>query len=112
METITWQDFENVELRVGTIIKVEDFPEAKHPAYKLTVDFGNFGIKKSSTQIVDLYKKEELVGKQIIGVLNFNPKQVGPFVSEFLTTGFYSDNSGGIVLAIPDKKVPNGEKMG
>ncbi|MCU0680622.1 MAG: tRNA-binding protein [Planctomycetes bacterium] len=111
MEIINWSDFEKVELRVGTIIKVEDFPEARNPAYKLTVDFGELGIKKSSTQITQLYNKEELIGKQVIGVINFPSKKVGPFVSEFLTTGFY-DKEGRVVLAIPDKEVPNGTKMG
>lgn len=111
MALINWQDFEKVELCVGTILEVADFPEARHPAYKLTVDFGAKGIKKSSTQIVDLYKKEELIGKQIIGVINFPPKQVGPFVSEFLTTGF-RNKDGQIVLAVPDKEAPNGEKIG
>ncbi len=110
MAEITWNDFEKVELRVGTIIKVEDFPEARKPAYKLTIDFGEFGIKRSSAQITTLYKKEELVGRQIVGVINFPPKQVGPFVSEFLTTGF-SDEQGDVVLTQPDRKVPNGSKM-
>lgn len=112
METITWNDFEKVELRVGTILKVEDFPEAKKPAYKIEVDFGSeFGIKKSSVQITHLYTKEELVGKQIVAVINFPPKQIGPFISEFLTTGFYRE-TGEVVLAVPDKPVPNGAKIG
>lgn len=110
METINWGDFEKVELRVGTIISVEDFPEARKPAYKLTIDFGSFGIKKSSVQITALYKKEELVGKQVVGVINFPPKQIGPFVSECLTTGF-ADENGNVVLTQPERKVPNGSKM-
>ena len=110
METINWGDFEKIEIRVGTILKVEDFPEAKKPAYKLTIDFGEFGIKKSSAQITALYKKEDLIDKQIIGVLNFPPKQIGPFISECLTTGF-SDENGNIVLTQPERKIPNGSKM-
>ncbi len=110
MEIINWGDFEKIELRVGTIIQVEDFPEARKPAYKLTIDFGSFGLKKSSVQITSLYKKEELVGKQIVGVINFQPKQIGPFVSECLTTGF-ADESGNVVLTEPERKVPNGSKM-
>jgi len=107
---ITWEDFENVELRVGTIIAVEDFLEAKKPAYKLKIDFGKeIGIKVSSAQIVELYKKEDLIGKQIIGVVNFPPKKIGPFVSETLTTGFYTDK--GVVLAVPDKKAESGSKL-
>jgi tRNA-binding protein len=111
MEHVSWNDFEKVELRVGTILEVEDFPEAKKPAYKLTVDFGEFGIKKSSAQITALYSKEELIGKKILGVINFPTKQIGPFLSEFLTTGFYRED-GSVVLAVPDKDVPNGVKLG
>ena len=111
MEQISWNDFEKVELRVGTIISVEDFPEAKKSAYKITADFGEFGTKKSSAQIVTLYTKEELVGKKILGVINFPNKQIGPFQSEFLTTGFYRED-GSVVLAVPDKEVPNGSKLG
>jgi tRNA-binding protein len=110
MEQITWNDFEKIEMRVGTIINVEDFPEAKKPAYKLTIDFGNFGIKKSSAQITTLYKKDVLIGKQIIGVINFPIKQIGPFVSECLTTGF-PDENGNVVLAEPERKVPNCAKI-
>ena len=110
METINWGDFEKVELRVGTIISVDDFPEARKPAYKLTIDFGSFGIKKSSVQITTLYKKEELMGRQVVGVINFTPKQIGPFVSECLTTGF-ADENGNVVLTEPERKVPNGSKM-
>jgi len=110
METINWGDFERVELRVGTIISVDDFPEARKPAYKLTIDFGSFGIKKSSVQITTLYKKEELIGRQVVGVINFPSKQIGPFVSECLTTGF-ADENGNVVLTEPERKVPNGSKM-
>ena len=110
METINWGDFEKVELRVGTVLSVDDFPEARKPAYKLTIDFGSFGIKKSSVQITTLYKKEELIGRQVVGVINFPPKQIGPFVSECLTTGF-ADENGNVVLTEPERKVPNGSKM-
>lgn len=111
MKQINWQEFEQVELRTGTIISVKDFPEARKPAYILSIDFGDeIGIKKSSAQITQLYSKEELVGKQIIAVVNFPPKQIGPFMSECLVTGF-SDGSGGIVLAVPERKVKNGAKL-
>ena len=110
MQQINWADFEKVELRVGTIVEVEDFPEARKPAYKLTIDFGEFGLKKSSAQITTLYKKEDLVGRQIVGVINFPPKQIGPFISECLTTGFADDN-GNVVLTTPERKVQNGSKM-
>ncbi|MES2224929.1 MAG: tRNA-binding protein [Patescibacteria group bacterium] len=111
MEEISWNEFEKVQLRAGTIIAVEDFPEARKPAYKITADFGEFGIKKSSAQITELYTKEELVGKKIVGVVNFPVKQIGPFQSEFLTTGFYRDD-GKVVLAVPDKDISNGAKLG
>ena len=112
MNEISWQEFEQVELRVGTIVEVEDFPEAIKPAYKLKVDFGDeIGIRKSSAQITHHYTKEELKGKQIIGIVNFAPKQIGPFMSECLMTGFY-DLEGEVVLAIPDKDIPNGLKLG
>ncbi len=111
METISWNDFEKVELRVGTIVKAEPFPEARVPAYKLVVDFGeDIGTRKSSAQITDFYNPEELVGKQVVGVVNFPPKQIGPVRSECLVTGFYSPE--GVVLATPDKPCPNGLKLG
>ena len=111
MKEITWNDFEAVELRTGTIIEVEDFPEAKNPAHKVKADFGEeIGIKKSSAQITHLYTKEELLGKQIIGVVNFPPKQIGPFRSEFLITGFFQEDKS-VILAVPDKKVANGLKL-
>ncbi len=107
---IEWKDFEKVELIVGTILHAEDFPEAKKPAYKLTIDLGpKFGVKKSSAQITNLYSKEDLIGKQVLCVANFPYKQIGPFISEVLTTGLIGEN--GVVLAVPDKKVPNGLKL-
>ena len=110
MEEITWNDFEKVELRAGTILEVFDSPEARKPAYKLRVDFGEFGIKMSSAQITKHYTKEELIGRQIVGVINFAKKQIGKFMSEFLVTGF-ADENGDIVLSSIDKKVPNGSKL-
>jgi len=107
---ISWQDFEKVELRVGTITRVEDFPEAKHPAFKLWIDFGEYGIKKSSSQITKLYNKKELVGKQVICVTNFEGKQVGKFISEVLTTGFVVSEED-VVLAIPERKIKNGTRL-
>lgn len=108
---VSWEQFEEVELRVGTIVNVEDFPEAHKPAYKFMVDFGEeIGTKKSSAQITDLYTKEELIGTQVIGVTNFPPKKIGSFTSECLVTGFYRDN-GNVVLAIPQQGVPNGSKL-
>ena len=110
MHQINWTDFEKVELRAGTILEVLDFPEARKPAYKIKVDFGEFGIKWSSAQITKHYKKEDLVGRQIIGVLNFPKKQIGKFMSEFLVTGF-ADENGDIVLATVERGVPNGAKL-
>lgn len=110
METINWADFEKVELRVGTIIEIQDFPEARKPAYKLTIDFGELGTKRSSAQITKHYKKEDLVGRQVVCVINFPTKQIGPFVSECLTTGF-ADENGDVVLTQPERKVPNGVKI-
>ena len=110
MEEISWGDFERVELRVGTITRVEDFPEARKPAYKIWADFGEFGERKSSAQVTKLYTKEELLGRQIVAVINFPRKQVGPFMSEFLTTGFVMEG-GEVVLAMPEREVPNGSKL-
>lgn len=108
---INYNDFEKVDIRVGKIIKVEDFPEARKPAYKLTIDFGSeIGIKKSSVQIVDLYTKEELEGILIMGVVNFPPKQIGPFISEALTVGVANDK-GQVVLVRPDKYAVLGSKL-
>ncbi|WP_406824488.1 tRNA-binding protein [Pedobacter sp. KACC 23697] len=110
MEQITWDDFEKVELRVGTILAAFEFPEARRPAYQLKVDFGEFGIKMSSAQITKHYTLEELPGKQIVGVINFPKKQIGKFMSEFLVTGF-ADENGDIVLTTVEREVPNGSKL-
>ena len=112
MQTISWQDFEMVELRVGTLVRVEPFPAARRPAYKVWADFGpELGVRKSSAQITDLYQPEELVGRQIVAVVNFPPKQIGPIQSEFLLTGFYRPD-GAVVIAIPEQAVQNGAKLG
>ena len=108
---ITWQDFEKVDMRVGTIVKIEDFPKARNPAYKLTIDFGELGIKKSSAQITKLYKKENLINKQIIAVVNFPPKQIADFVSEVLVLGVVLDNKEEVVLIKPGNKVKNGLRI-
>ena len=110
METITWQHFEQTDIRVGTIIEAFDFPEARKPAYKLTVDLGPLGIKKSSAQITKLYTKEELIGRQVLCVTNLGNKQIGKYISEVLVTGF-EDEDKNIVLAKPSSKVPNGSKL-
>lgn len=111
MEQISYGDFEKVELRAGTVLEANDFPEARKPAYKLTIDFGpEIGIKKSSAQITVHYTKEQLVGKQVLAVVNFAPKQIGPFISECLTVGL-PDEVGSVVLISPDQKVPNGVKL-
>ncbi|MEK9158301.1 MAG: tRNA-binding protein [Patescibacteria group bacterium] len=108
---INYSDFEKVDIRVGEVVDVEDFPEARKPAYKITIDFGlEIGIKKSSAQITKHYSKEELVGKLVIGVVNFPSKQIGPFISETLTLGL-ADENGDVVLLSPTKKVPKGGKM-
>jgi tRNA-binding protein len=111
MAEISWDDFQKVELRVGTVVKVEEFPEARRPAWKLTVDFGETtGVKRASAQITDLYSAGELVGKQVLGVVNFPRKQIGPFMSECLVTGFVTAE-GPVVLAVPERPVPNGTRL-
>ena len=112
MQTISWQQFEMIELIVGTLVRVEPFPEARRPAYKVWADFGpELGVRKSSAQITDLYQPEDLVGRQIVAVVNFPPKQIGPIQSEFLLTGFYRAD-GAVVMAIPEQAVENGAKLG
>ena len=111
MDTITWGDFTKVELRVGRIVAAEPFPEARKPAFKLVVDFGpEIGRKKSSAQITNLYQPEDLVGKLVVAVVNFPPKQVGPFMSECLVTGFHNEG-GEVALCVPDRQVPLGTKL-
>ncbi len=111
MAEINWQEFERVDLRVGTILSAEEFPEAIKPAYRLTIDFGDeVGIKKSSAQITDLYDCGNLIGKQIIGVVNFPARKIGPFMSECLVTGFIQEDTS-VVLAVPDKPANNGSKL-
>lgn len=110
--TINWDDFEKIDMRLGTIIEAEDFPKAKKPAYKLTIDFGSeIGIKRSSAQITTHYTKAELVNKQIIAVINFPPKQIADFISECLVLGVYDENNA-VILLQPDKNTSNGMKVG
>lgn len=110
MEQIQWSDFEKVELRAGTVLEVLDFPQARKPAYQLKVDFGELGTKWSSAQITKHYTKTELIGRQIIGVVNFPVKQIANFRSEFLVTGF-ADAQGEIILASIERRVPNGSAL-
>ena len=106
---IDWSDFEKVLLCAGTVLRVEPFPEARKPAWKLWVDFGPHGLRKTSAQIRHLYSAEELLGRQIVGVINFPPKQIGPFVSEFLLTGFPTEQ--GVVITTVERPVPNGTRL-
>lgn len=107
--TATWQDFLKIDMRVGRVLEVQDFPEARKPAYKLTIDFGPLGIKRSSAQITDKYKKEDLVGRLVVAVVNFPPKQIATFVSEVLVLGAMAED--GVVLLAPDTEVPVGTKI-
>lgn len=109
MQHIDWSDLKKVLIVAGTVRRVETFPEARKPAYKLWVDFGPYGEKKTSAQVVSLYSPDELVGRQIVGVINFPPKQIGPFVSEFLLTGFPTDD--GVVVTAIERPVPNGTRL-
>lgn len=109
MEHITWADFEKVLLVAGTVLRVEAFPEARKPAFKVWADFGPYGEKKTSAQIAHLYTPDDLVGRQIVGVINFPEKQIGPFRSEFLLTGFPTDD--GVVVTAIERPVPNGTRL-
>ena len=111
MDEITFNDFLKVDIRVGSILKAETFPEARKPAYKLWIDFGpSIGTKKTSAQITDNYTLTELIGRQVLAVVNFSPRQIGPFMSEVLTLGV-TDNKGAVTFLGPDKEIPNGERM-
>ncbi len=109
-EQIQYADFLKVDIRVGTIVRAEDYPEARKPAYKLEIDFGDLGIKRSSAQITHHYRKEELIGKQVIAVVNFPTKQIGKFMSEVLTLGL-PDDKGQVVLLESTIKIPNGGRL-
>jgi len=109
---ISWDDFQAVEMRAGTIVAVEQFPQARKPAYRITVDFGpELGTRTTSAQVTALYATADLVGKQVLCVVNFPPKQIGPMMSEFLLTGFYRED-GAVVLAVPEREVQNGARLG
>tara|TARA_B100001750_G_C15213362_1_gene449498 strand:+ start:180 stop:518 length:339 start_codon:yes stop_codon:yes gene_type:complete len=111
MNNISWDEFKKIEIRIGTIIEVKKFPEAIKPAYQLKIDLGkNIGIKKSSAQITDLYSKNDLIGRQVLAVVNLFPKKIGPFISECLITGFYNSNNE-VVLVNSDQKVENGSLL-
>lgn len=111
MEIIEWADFDRVELRVGTVIEVSEFPEARRPALLMKVDFGpQLGIMRSSAQLTDLYSPGTLVGRQVVAVVNFPPRQIGPVMSQCLVTGFHRED-GAVVLAVPDQPVPNGARL-
>ncbi len=107
--TIEWNDFERVLIVAGTVLRVEAFPEARKPAYKVWVDFGPYGERKTSAQIAHLYRPDDLVGRQIVGVINFAEKQIGPFRSQFLLTGFHTDE--GIVVTAIERPVANGARL-
>jgi len=111
METISWHDFEKIDIRVGTIIEAKEFPKARKPAYKLTIDFGELGVKQSSAQITKFYSNQELVGQQVIAVINFPRKQIADFFSECLVLGIYDENKD-VVLIQPKHSVSNGSKIG
>ena len=111
MDTISWEEFLKVDLRVGRVLEAERFPEARRPALKLRVDFGpDIGVLKSSAQITELYEPEALVGRLVVGVVNFPPKQIGPIMSQCLVTGFH-DTQGRVVLCVPDGDVPLGTRL-
>ena len=108
---ISWADFEKIDIRTGTIVAATAFEKAKKPAYKLKIDFGKEGIKNSSAQITVLYSVNELIGKQVVAIINFPPKQIANFISECLVLGIYNENND-VVLLMPDKQTKNGEKIG
>lgn len=109
--TISWDDFEKIDMRIGTIMEVTDFPKAKKPAYQITVDFGELGTRKTSAQITALYDREALLGRQVVAIVNFPPKQIANFFSECLIMGVYTDKKD-VVLLQPERKVENGWKIG
>ncbi len=109
--TISWDDFEKIEIRAGTVIEVSDFPKARKPAYKLLIDFGELGIKRSSAQVTTMYTKESLLNKQVIAVVNFPPKQIADFISECLVLGVYTAEKE-VILLQPERPVNNGWKIG
>ena len=111
MQTISWNDFEKIDIRVGTIVDAKEFPQARRPAYKLTIDFGEIGLKRSSAQITRFYSVEQLVGQQVVAVVNFPPKQIAGFLSECLVLGVYDENKD-VVLLQPKQSVSNGSKIG
>lgn len=108
---INWDDFQKIDIRVGTIISVTDFPKARKPAYRLTIDFGDLGQKKSSAQLTAIYTKDELQNRQVIAIVNFLPKQIADFISECLVLGIYDENNN-VILLQPERKVSNGLKIG
>jgi len=110
MGMATWADFQKLDIRIGRVLEVHDFPEARRPAYKLLIDFGELGVKRSSAQITDLYSKEDLVGRLVVAVVNFPPKQIATFMSEVLVLG--AMDPGGVVLLAPDREVPPGTPIG
>jgi len=111
MSIIQWEDFEKIDIRVGTITDVQEFPQARKPAYRLTIDFGGLGVKRSSAQVTDLYDPQQLIGRQVVAVVNFPPKQIANFFSECLVLGVYTDKKE-VVLLGPERKVENGWKIG
>lgn len=108
---ITWDDFEKLDIRVGTLLEIQEFPKAKKPAYQLKIDFGPLGILQSSAQITRFYQKEDLTGRQVIAVVNFPPKQIANFISQCLVLGVYTPEND-VVLIHPERPVPNGGKIG
>lgn len=111
MQTITWEDFEKIEVRTGTIVEAKEFPKARKPAYQLLIDFGSLGMKRSSAQITVHYSTKELTGRQVVAVVNFPPRQIANFISECLVLGVYDDNND-VVLLAPERPVSNGLKIG